>query len=175
MEPLAKHFDKSDSDRPRRVSVRSMNLYRKSVSGMSSNNDFGRRMSILSTNQDVDVEKVSSTTMQPVAKLAGPKWLPPKKLLVNPKFLVFMLHGFFHYTALYLPFQFLPSQMRTVGLSQNTASRVMSCMAFGGLIGRLTCGFVMDNPKIGVLKSYTASQPFVALAVLCMQFCSHEE
>ena len=176
VEPLARHFEESESD-GRRPSVQAMNMYRKSVSSMSSNNDFGRRLSVLSTNQNIEVEEAPSSISQPAsaARFTGPKWLPNKRIIMNPKFQMFMLHGFFHYTALYLPFLFLPSQMASVGLSQYVAGRVMSIMAFGGLISRLTCGFVMDHPKIGVMKSYTASQPVVALTMLCMQFCNHEE
>lgn len=174
MENLAAHFDEQISRQ--RASTHAMNMYRKSVSSMSSNdNNFGRRLSILSSNslQPAITEKDSSI-VTPSKSIAW-KLLPSPCVLMNPKFHLFMLHGFFHFTALNLPYQFLPSQMLSVGLTQKVASRVVSAMALGGLVGRLICGFVMDHPKIGVLKAFTASQFVVGLSLLCFQFCTYEE
>ena len=171
VEKLAMHFDEKNNGR--RASTQAMSLYRKSVSGMpSKDNNFGRRLSILSsTLQDPTVTEGKSSVASP-AKAVGLKVLPGQTLLKIPKLYFFLLHGFLHFTAYNLPFQFMPSQMLSVGLSQREASRVFSIFAFAGLIGRLLCGFVMDHPKIGVIRAYMASQLTVGLAMLCFQFCT---
>ena len=175
VEKLAAHFDKDGNGR--RASIQAMNLYRKSVSSIASVEDnFGRRLSVLSTTiSELPKNEGSSTMKDPPPKAASFNLLPKGRLLTNPKFHVFMMHGFFHFMALYVPFQFLPSQILSVGLSHTTAGRVMSTMAFAGLIGRLICGFLMDHPKIGVMKAFTWSQLVVAVAILCFQFCQMEE
>lgn len=173
VEPLAKHFDVEKNER--QASIQAMNMYRKSVSGMCSDDDFGRRLSILSCSTFVPKSTEEKLPIAAPTKITAFKVLPCQTLLTNPKFHLFMLHGFFHFTALYMPFQFLPSQMLSVGLSKKVAGRVVSTMAFAGLIGRLICGFLMDHPKIGAVKAYTASQFIVALAIMCLQFCTFEE
>lgn len=171
VEKLAIHFEEKNN--ARRPSIQAMNLYRKSVSGIcSKDNDFGRRMSILSVESTI-TEKRSSIGSP--AKTVALKLLPGQPMLKNPKLHLFLLHGFVHFIMLFIPFQFLPSQMLSVGLSQKVASRVVSIMAFGGLIGRLTCGFLMDNPKIGVMRAYIASQLLLGIAICCFQFCTTEE
>ena len=179
---LAEKFGKNTSDD-------AIYLYRKSVSGISipGNENFGRRLSILSTDIPSIVEPTSdnhfefkaedvlaSTTVTAPIKSDGPKWMLKKEIFTSPKFIIFMMHGVFHYLALYLPFEFLPSQMVNAGLSHSIAGRVMSSTSIAGLAGRLVCGFLMDHPKIGVLGSYSGSQLIVGLAILCFQFCMLE-
>ena len=173
VEKLAVHFDSDHHNSGRRASAQALNLYRKSVSGMGSNdNDFGRRLSMLSSSS----MPAKIGTMEDGAKsIATRKWLPGRSLLRNPKFHLFMLHNFLAYAPSTMTFTFLPSQMMSRGLTQNMASRVVSSMGLAGLVGRLLCGFIMDHPKIGVTKAYIVSQIILALTNLCLQFCTTEE
>ena len=174
VEKLAVHFDDANNIRERRASTLAMNKYRMSVSGMSSNdNNFGRRLSILSSAEPPAAVMVTKGGVAEKEKKTI-KWLPGKDLLMNPKFHLLMMHNFLSYSPSCMPFQFLPSQMGSVGLDSKAASRAVSCMGIAGLAGRLIGGFVMDHPKIGVIKAYAGSQIVAAVAILSFQFCSVE-
>ena len=173
VEVLAKHFEGDKNEL--RVSTQAMDLYRKSVASIrSDDNGFGRRLSILSSSSAESIPIGKESFAAPPAESSAWKFLPSNGVMMSPKFHLFMLHGFFHFTTLYMPFQFLPSQMFNVGLTQKVASRVVSTMAFAGLVGRLVCGFLMDHPKIGVMRAFTLSQLVVGLAIFCFQFCFAE-
>ena len=140
-----------------------MNAYRKSVCGMEEdgdNNDFRRRLSVLSSNNSV-------AHKAPINQ----KLLQSGSLLTSLKFYLFMLHGFFTFAAFMLPTQFLPSQMVSVGLSRSSASQAIGSYSIANLVGRLTSGLIMDHPKIGINRAYVAAHFLAGVVMLCFQFC----
>lgn len=152
------------------MSIQGMNAYRKSVSGLNEHDNFGRRMSLLTASslQSDTPGVVNNTTCVPKRKACL------IDLLTNPKFHLFMIHGFFTHAAINMPIQFLPSQMVRVGLNQTSASNAISSLAIADLVGRLGSGFIMDCPKIGLVRTYIAAYVCAALCILCFQFCNVE-
>ena len=133
-------------------------------------NSFGRRMSLISHSSGL-IDASEPPLEHPVSSLE--KTAEPS-LFNNPKFYLYMLHGFFSFVAFLLPQQFVPSQMASVGLSQFSGTKAIGCLAIANLIGRLTSGLIMDYPKIGVLKAYIVSHCVAGLTVMSLQFCSTE-
>ena len=147
------------------VSVPALNAYRKSVFGLNDEDQsFGRRMSLISTSGLLS----PSPPVQQLDKIGKTTW---SSLVANPKFYLYMAHGFFSFVAFLLPQQFVPSQMVSVGLSRRSGTKAIGCLAIANLVGRLSSGLIMDYPKVGVVKAYILSHLMAVLTIMSLQFC----
>ena len=145
-----------------------MNAYRKSVFGLNDEDqNFGRRMSLISTSGLLS----PSSPVQQLDRIGKTTW---SSLVANPKFYLYMLHGFFSFVAFLLPQQFVPSQMVSVGLSRRSGTKAIGCLAIANLVGRLSSGLIMDYPKIGVVRAYIVSHLLAGITIFSLQFCTTE-
>ena len=152
-----------------------MNAYRLSVCSLSApNNKFGRRMSLLSHGLTDISDDASDDSSQPSEMSSRLSLIPTANFFRNPKFYLFMLHGFLSFIAFLVPQQFVPSQIVSVGLGHSSGTKALFVLAVANLVGRLGCGLIMDIPLIGAINAYIASHIAVGLANLCLQFCTTE-
>ena len=103
----------------------------------------------------LDINAMGSSTNQTTTSTSNSKWsilvtILDFSLFSNPIFLLLGLERFLVDLAFFFNYQFAPSLMVKNGLSPVDASIVTSAVGVSNMIGRLSVGFFMDHPKLGV-------------------------
>ena len=129
-----------------------------------------------SVTSSVDMSEldIPSSNVNMVAKtnpmLSAFRFMLDFSFLSNPMFLLIALERFLMDMAIFFLLQFGPSLMTKNGLSPIQAGIVISAAGISNMIGRLTSGFLLDHPKLGVFRCLKVGNFMVAICLASYPF-----
>ena len=150
-----------EDDNLERPSDAALARYRKSVTSLHVDIP---ELDVLSTNADTAEEKNSNPILSTLKSMLDFSFLS------NPMFLLLALDRFLMDMAIFFLFQFGPSLMAKNGFSSVQAGIVMSAAGIANMIGRLTSGFLLDHPKLGVFRCLKVGNFMVAVCLASYPF-----
>ncbi|XP_055694058.1 monocarboxylate transporter 14 isoform X2 [Lutzomyia longipalpis] len=93
-------------------------------------------------------------------------------LLKDPVFMMIGISNVFGMAGLYVPFVYLVDAAILSGISQNSASFLLSIIGITNTFGRVICGYVADFPKVDSLLLNNMCLVVSTIAVSLTPFCS---
>ncbi|KAK6631720.1 hypothetical protein RUM43_013784 [Polyplax serrata] len=93
-------------------------------------------------------------------------------LLKDPVFLLIGISNLFGMAGLYVPFFYLVDAAIAQGVTPSSASYLLSVIGITNTIGRVTCGYVADFPKVDSLFLNNICLVISTLAVAATPLCS---
>ena len=75
--------------------------------------------------------------------------------------------------ALYIPYSYLPQLAMQNGLDETTSSTLISIMSLSNMVGRITCGILIDRFPINIVLFHNLSFFFAALSILSFLLCQN--
>uniref|UniRef100_A0A1L8DEK1 Putative monocarboxylate transporter n=2 Tax=Nyssomyia neivai TaxID=330878 RepID=A0A1L8DEK1_9DIPT len=93
-------------------------------------------------------------------------------LLKDPVFMMIGISNVFGMAGLYVPFVYLVDAAILSGISQNSASFLLSIIGITNTFGRVICGYVADFPKVNSLFLNNMCLVISTIAVSLTPFCN---
>ncbi|BFZ25529.1 hypothetical protein BsWGS_28568 [Bradybaena similaris] len=96
------------------------------------------------------------------------------RLLLSPVFALLVLSSFVTLLAFYIPFFYLPDKGELVGMSDSSATFLLSIVGITNTIGRLLCGWLADRPWMNTLHLNNSALILAGFALLLCPVCNSE-
>ncbi|XP_059141336.1 monocarboxylate transporter 14-like isoform X2 [Physella acuta] len=97
------------------------------------------------------------------------------KLLINPVFALLALSTFLTLLSFFIPYFYLPTKGRSIGMSDERASFLISIIGITNTVGRIICGWVADRPCINSLHLNNCALILAGIAVLLCPLATNED
>ncbi|KAF5300320.1 hypothetical protein FQA39_LY11177 [Lamprigera yunnana] len=139
-----------------------------------------RKSSVISRHKHVDEEQKQSTICGVVPCSEETKETLSEmldfSLLKDPIFILFTISNFCTSIGFNIPYVYIVSKAKSLGVSPENASMLLSVIGIANTIGRIVLGYVSDNPKINRLWVYNVCLAICGIATafsaLCLDFYS---
>ncbi|KAB0797474.1 hypothetical protein PPYR_08467 [Photinus pyralis] len=92
-------------------------------------------------------------------------------LLKDPIFILFTVSNFCTSIGFNIPYVYIVSKAKSLGISSDNASILLSIIGIANTIGRIVLGYVSDNPKINRLFVYNMCLTICGVATALSAFC----
>ncbi|KAF5279281.1 hypothetical protein FQR65_LT15440 [Abscondita terminalis] len=92
-------------------------------------------------------------------------------LFKDPIFILFTLSNFCTSIGFNIPYVYIVSKAKSLGISPENASILLSVIGVANTIGRIVLGYISDNPKINRLWIYNICLTVCGLATALSAFC----
>ena len=79
--------------------------------------------------------------------------------------------GIFAQFALYIPYSYLPQLSMKFGVDKTRASTLISIMSLSNMVGRISCGFLIDKLHINMMLFQNISFLFCAISMISFLLC----
>ncbi|CAG5118616.1 unnamed protein product [Candidula unifasciata] len=97
------------------------------------------------------------------------------RLMLSPVFALLVLSSFVTLLAFYVPFFYFPEKGVLVGMSESSATFLLSIVGITNTIGRLLCGWLADRPWVNTLHLNNSALILAGIALLFCPLCKSEE
>lgn len=92
-------------------------------------------------------------------------------LFKDPVFILFTLSNFCTSIGFNIPYVYIVSKAKSLGISSEKASILLSVIGVANTVGRIVLGYISDNPKINRLWVYNMCLTICGLATAFSAFC----
>ncbi|XP_044750798.1 monocarboxylate transporter 9 [Coccinella septempunctata] len=93
-------------------------------------------------------------------------------LFTDVIFILFTISNFLTSIGFNIPYVFLVSRAKSVGLTAEDGSMLLSIIGIANTIGRIVLGYISDKPWVNRLYVYNWSLTICGIATMCCAFCN---